>query len=330
MRNFINIIIIVFFAFTGFAQTGDIKINHTDATGLKQGLWKKNYPDGKPRYEGNFVNDIAVGTFKYYYPVTSELSTESEFYDNGKKTRTKIYYKSGGLKAEGIFNNEKKDGLWKYYNEEKILISEEFYLNQKKHGTWKDYYIKGSLSMERNWENGMENGLWKEYFENGNLKAEKTYKAGKLEGLVTYYYPDGTKSMQGKYINSKKNGEWLFYLPDGNIKLREEYKEGIVIKYKKENGLFEEFYSNNLLKGEVRYKNGKKEGEFKEYYEMDLKKEPGKEEGHEDEQIGQMNRQKLKIEGRYLNDKLNGKIIYYNPDGSVQKEEIYKEGVKQE
>ena len=44
-------------------------LNKTDAAGKKQGHWVKLDADKKKMYEGNFIDNIPVGKFTYYYDI---------------------------------------------------------------------------------------------------------------------------------------------------------------------------------------------------------------------------------------------------------------------
>ena len=101
-------------------------INQINVDGQKQGIWKKNYENGKLRYSGQFNNDIPTGIFYYYYK-SGELQLEKEFFHNGLAAATHMFYKNGALKASGLYVNELKDSTWNYYNRDSVLILQETY-----------------------------------------------------------------------------------------------------------------------------------------------------------------------------------------------------------
>ena len=66
MRKYIFFIFSVMISVSVFAQT------QTDASGRKQGYWKKvDEKTKKLIYEGLFKDDKPQGKFKYYYPFDS-------------------------------------------------------------------------------------------------------------------------------------------------------------------------------------------------------------------------------------------------------------------
>ena len=305
----------------------DALLNQTDAKGLKQGIWIKKYNDGSIRYEGKFENDLPIGTFKYYYEDGKKLSSILEYSNKGVKAAAKIYHKNGKLMGQGSYLNQQKDSLWRYYDQGENLISAEFYLNKKKNGKWIINYSNGKLASEKNYVNDIEQGEWKEYFETGKLKMQAFYKDGNLDGKVINYYPNSIKLQEGNYQSSLKNGDWFSYNEDGTIKIKENYKNGFLQSTVKMNGEFTEYFSDGIPKEIVNYKNSKKNGVFKVYHETGKWIREVKNQGTPQEEIEEyIDGQKLKIQGSYKDDKMDGKIIYYKTDGSKEKEENYLNG----
>jgi antitoxin component YwqK of YwqJK toxin-antitoxin module len=62
MKQFLLILMLI-----PMLSTGQQEINHTDNNGLKQGFWKRNYPNGRAMYEGVFNNDKPVGEWRRYH-----------------------------------------------------------------------------------------------------------------------------------------------------------------------------------------------------------------------------------------------------------------------
>ena len=91
--------------------------NRTDANGKKQGKWVK-YKNRSKFYEGQFVDDIPVGEFKYFYS-NGHLKIRTVFAESGRLNRTKIFFESykKNIQAEGNYYDKKKDSTWNYYND---------------------------------------------------------------------------------------------------------------------------------------------------------------------------------------------------------------------
>ena len=98
-----------------FAQQGEGKLNQVDENGLKQGTWIKYFPGSDiKRYEGQFIDDIPVGIFRYYYPegqLRSELKYRAE-----KRSSARMFYTDGTLMATGVYSDTLRDSTWTFYN----------------------------------------------------------------------------------------------------------------------------------------------------------------------------------------------------------------------
>ncbi len=202
--------------------------NKTDTAGKKQGHWIKYDADHKKVYDGNFINNIPVGTFTYFYDSGIPWSI-SVFSNEGKVARTKMFDAGGKLTGEGKYLNEKKDSLWKFYNQEGKLLADEMYSNGQKNGLAKVYYPNGQISEEKNWKEGVLEGVCKKYFEGGQLKYSGNYIKNKVEGKTTFYYSSGKVDAEGMYVNDLKNGPWKYYKEDGTVIRTDTFVNGHMI-----------------------------------------------------------------------------------------------------
>lgn len=326
MLKKISIVISLFvWAISVLGQPSDL--NQTDANGKKQGKWKKKDETGG--YEGQFKDDVPVGMFKYFYP-KGELKATINHYDNGKKASAHMFHKNGKHKAIGLYYNQKKDSLWRYFDEKENLIAEEFYKKGVVNGISKDYFETGQLLQELQYRDGVKDGIWKQYYPNGKMKQQTTYVNGKLDGEFKMYADDGNLIMEGKYVDDLKTGNWFFYDSHGMMEKILTFSEGIQTREQIMNGEKVTYYKNNIPKSKVTYRQGKKNGEFVEYYEMGewvTEKVPGDPNlGQEDDYEEVLVGQQIWRKGKYQNDKLEGEVIYYTRDGKVEKKEFYKNG----
>ena len=329
MKVTLTIVTAFLLSATAFAQ-GSAE-NKTDAKGLKQGHWIKKDAAGKIIYEGQFKDDKPYGEFKYYYN-TGELKVTSNFSDAGKTTRSKMYYTNGKKKAEGKYVDEQKDSVWKFYSDAELLLKEENYSKGKKNGTFKAYNEDGSLAKEENWKMDVKEGSCKEWYEKDHLKSETNYVNGIMEGKTTYYYPSGIISATGNYKKGIKDGAWKYTQGDGKSGSQDLYVNGVIKKSQRDNGEFEEYYpKSNILKATYTYANSKKNGAFKEYYEAGewkIEVVPAHDEFPE-EQRQYFEGEKIQRSGNYKDNNLDGKIVYFKLDGTIEKTEMYVNGVLQ-
>ena len=128
----IHILAFVFFASVCVAQVPD-SLNQTDTQGLKQGVWKKTYPNGAVRYRGAFANDIPVGVFRYFGE-NGVLKATVTHTGDGVHAATTIFDESGKLQATGFYVNQKKDSLWTIFDQLGRTVALERYADGDAHG----------------------------------------------------------------------------------------------------------------------------------------------------------------------------------------------------
>ncbi|MBL7950166.1 MAG: hypothetical protein JNM62_00485 [Flavobacteriales bacterium] len=315
-----------------FAQPTGTQLNSTDAKGRKQGDWSKTWSNGKTRYAGQFKDDRPVGTFKHY-DEEGRLVTLQEHAGDGRTSRARHFHGNGTLMAQGKYLGQEKDSTWNYYCGDGKLRKVERYLNGKLNGEQMAYYADGSLAEQETWKNGVLEGPGKSWFPNGKVKSEVTYLAGEPEGRMTFYFLSGKKEIEGNMVNGDRDGTWYYFNEDGSVQLQVLYGKGQLLKERKENGSFKEYYDDEQLKSEVLYKKGKREGPFAEYHDngrWELKQvssDPvmGTPPDVERVLIGQTK----KKEGVYVNDQLEGEVKEYDEKGKLVKSIRYVAGVEQ-
>jgi len=64
------------------------------------------------------------------------------------------YYKTGKIKAQGPFENNKMEGQWKFYRESGQLWQIGNFLNEQKHGKWIRYNKENLQEYNESFENG--------------------------------------------------------------------------------------------------------------------------------------------------------------------------------
>ena len=312
--------------------TTGLDLNTTDAKGRKQGSWSKAWPNGKTRYLGQFKDDKPVGTFKHY-DQEGRLTTLQDHAPDGRTSRARHFHPNGTLLATGKYLGQEKDSTWNYYGADGKLRKVERYAEGKLHGEQVAYYTTGSVAECENRKAGVLHGPHKSWFDNGKLKSEAEYVNGEPEGKMVFYFPDGKKEIEGTMVNGDRDGTWYYFNKDGTVQLQVLYARGTLVKERKENGVFKEYYDDEQLLSEVTYKKGKREGPFAEYYangRWELKPmtaDPvmGTPADMERVLIGQTK----KKEGTYVNDLLEGEVKEYDEKGKLLKVTRYLGGVAQ-
>jgi len=185
---------------------------------------------GQKVYEGQFKDNLPLGTFKYYLP-NGSLKAVSAFSEDGKTTSTTIYFPNGKKNAEGKYGNEKREGLWRFFSEyDETLVSEENYTAGKKNGTSKTYFSGKNVVEIITWKEGLREGPWTQYFDDGSIKLQGSYKNDLKEGPLTVFYPTGQKFNTGQYLKGYPDGKWLTFDFDGKVLSTDIYEKGVLVK----------------------------------------------------------------------------------------------------
>ena len=317
------LLFLIFFALTASSQIRDT-LNQSDTQGRKQGNWMKRDEKGLLIYTGTFKDNRPVGKFIYYFPKSTNIKSETQFKSNGLEAYSIIYYPNGKKMAEGKIFAEKKDSVWLYYNEHDSLIAREEYSKGIKNGKFQVFMAGGKLYEEKYYLDDLLEGPYRKFYDNGVLKENCNYHKGLHDGVAKFFYNDGNPSVVGHYTADFKDATWYLYYEDGSIDRKIEYHHSDIVKTSKYNGVEELQYDDGMPKSSITYKNGLKNGPFVEYYDLGHKQVetvPAHDEYPEDKReviVGQ----KIRVKGRYLNDKFDGKITYYKEDGTIEKEEI--------
>jgi len=205
--------LIFFLVFMGVLASPVHAQNKKDSKGRKQGVWEKNYPDGKTRlYTGQFKDDQPVGEFRYYFESGKIKSIVQ--HETRERSYAWFYFENEQLMSEGQYVNQKKDSVWRNFNEQGFLVSIETFKNNRLNGEKLIYYIQNQI-------------------ETGEVKCAQleTYKDSILEGRCVEFFSTGSKKQQGAYIQGKKSGVWETYHPDGSLATRIKFRDGKAYGY---------------------------------------------------------------------------------------------------
>jgi antitoxin component YwqK of YwqJK toxin-antitoxin module len=301
--------------------------NYVDANGRKQGYWEKRNSEGALLYSGTFRNDEPVGILRRYYPEGGLQAAIN--YRDSKKAYAKIFYPdNGGLMAEGVYLDQKRDSIWLFYDPDSTLTSKESYKNGLKEGVSILFFKNGSVAEKITYAGDVQNGKWEQFYENGLPKMEATVVNGvSYEGEFVSYYENGRPRLKGKYQDGKKESSWYEYNEDGSIRVIEVYRNGKVADEYPKNGVFTTYYPDDIKRAEYTYKQGKKHGPFKEFYDQgEWKTEIVSDELGENRKVQRLYGTQVQREGKFLEDKLHGEILYYNTAGEIVKRERYEKG----
>lgn len=240
--------------------------------------------------------------------------------------------------ADGFAN-----GDWTLYSynkeEEKLFLKKGKYEGEQHeyhHGhtitTYKDgiiqhqiaYYPNGNLKVERSYENGKLHGDIKEYREDGSLKKETQYQQGEIEGKYLETNEAGYTWIK-HHINGKLVGEYLEIAENGTVT-----KKGYYNDKSEKTGRWTSHDEDGTIQEDIGYLDGKLHGEKRTYTDGHLysltEYEHGKYSGKDLEYYSSIDQ--LRTEKNYADNQLEGPTKYYNNEGILYKEILYRKGKK--
>lgn len=305
----------------GFIKNTE-RINRTDINGLKQGVWKDFWPNGKVKNEGRYVNGVKDGYFKEYNEFGNLVNVTKwsmgQLVKNPPelaKIETKTtYYPNGKVKVVGNYKDGIPEGVFRMYDTTGVI-------------TGAEVYQEGILVGEGIYDaKGLQQGHWKEYYaETGELKGEGDYKDGVRVGDWKFYYSNKQIDQVGKYDQKGRPvGTWKWYYESGQLLREEVYSEGL------RNGVMTEYDENGNIITQGEYIDGQKEGHW--FFQMDDYREEG------DYVAGERNgvwkhtytpSGKQRFEGSFVNGVPDGKQTWWHENGRIWQEGRYVYGRKE-
>lgn len=324
--------------------------------GLKNGLRKTFSKDSIVIKQERFVQDTIQLVQKYYF--NGKIKIKVPFL-LGKKHGYAFEFDTNGLeqtwwkydlgRAEKLTINRKdqlgrKTGKWMKFDRE-ILIDECTYSRGLKNGVERIYNRKGNLLEVNKYSNGkllkdvkelQKIDLKRELGSNGLVAKSGGYnEKGKPHGVHREYdekggvksskiYNNGVITGEGiVQKNGKKDGKWILYYDSGKILGVGEFKNG------KKIGYWKFYFENGLVESEGNYtQNGKQDGIWKEYFSHGgLSEEVNYYEGLYDGKFTAYDDSGLVVvEGNFKEDYEEGEWIYVN--GNITMKGSYIEGLK--
>jgi uncharacterized protein len=295
------------------------KVNRSDEKGLKQGIWRTYYNNGKIKSETNYKDNLLDGPFKEY-DENGNISlilhyTKGNIVEEKDTSALDIvisnkYDSLGRLIFSGSYRNNIPVGIHRIYDETGKVISGYIYNN------YGAMLGKGIIDNE-----GKKEGVWTYFDEQGNIKSNGTYVNNLEQGMWKFFFVNGKTEQTGVYKNGKADGAWKWFFNNGSIKREEEYYNG------KEEGTYTEYDTTGELIASGTYFDGQKEGEW--FYKVGDYAEKGKFIGDLKDGKWQAfySNGKLKYEGNYIQGNPDGEHVFYYNNGKVKEINYYVMGI---
>lgn len=272
------------FYFKGFHANGNIMSEgQYDIKGGKMGEWKFFDKNGVLTDDGEYKDNLTIGTHNTYY-TTGEISSVSE-YDEGNLTGYyKAFHVNGNLETQGWYKDGNQHGEWRFYHINGVLKDVSFYHKGQAHGKEEIYGTNGDLMKEIHYNygtitkevlynpnkeihqitdkaNAKQNYTLVIKHFNGNKEVELDFVNGLKHGSYKNYDFDGNLYITGSYVNDAQNGEWIWRYPNGDIKYKQTYLNG------SEDGKAIRYYENGQIEDDSNYEYGLQHGEWVSYFE---------------------------------------------------------------
>lgn len=301
----------------GMLRSKDV-LNRYDEQGWRQGPWRAFWPNGKPKWEGRYVDDKRQGIFKEFDANGTLKSMDKFDQDVVQEQADEVkllsirnsYHGNGKVSSIGSFSKQgSKEGLFRYFDEAGKPTAAAIYQGDRK-------VSEGEVS-----EVGALQGHWTEYYGTGEKRAEGEYKDGKKDGPWTFFHREGQVEQKGIYVNGLPQGEWFWFFPSGARHREEHYRKG------REDGASAEYDSTGAVITQGEYIDGQKDGPW--LYQVGDHKEVGAyKDGLKDgEWVHTYANGKRNFLGTFVNGDPKGKHRWWWPNGELKQEGRYVGGL---
>jgi uncharacterized protein len=154
---------------------------------VKQEFYKNNILHGQmityASYGDNptamvyYSNGMKNGLSRTYYE-NGKIQEEAYFKNNVKNGLAQWYNNSGKLMAIYNYNNGQFEGFQKTFYDNDSIQAVSGYSNNVLNGEYKEYYRNGKIKVSGTYLNGVKEGIWIDYDEMGKESRKTKFKAG--------------------------------------------------------------------------------------------------------------------------------------------------------
>ena len=208
---------------------------------------------------------------------------------------------SGVLIEQGVYKKGLKEGVWENFRSDRKLRQRQCYRGGLLEGSHEWFHTNGNIRETGQYENGERVGIWLSFDRFGNLTSALDIK---IVEPATQYKKTTTQ------LNTRIRPELPNGLENSFTEISERriiFHDGLAFNKSDEtlaNGVFLKKYRNGTVEVVGVYKDGLKEGPWKEF----------------------RNNGRLKLNSNYDKGKLNGLWEWFHDNGNIRERGFYKIG----
>ncbi|PKP52213.1 MAG: hypothetical protein CVT92_10085 [Bacteroidetes bacterium HGW-Bacteroidetes-1] len=256
-----------------------------------------------------------------------------------------FYYPDGNKSSEGFLVHKMPDGYWKTYFETGTLKSEGNRKNFELDSLWKFYDESGNLTLEINYQKGKKQGERVTYLSDEIIR--ENFEQDIKTGLTNHFDLKGRLIKSIPFVKGLEEGVAKNYDTLGIVNELITYKRGYIVNRERINrrdtenrphGLWKWFYEDDVLKAEGSFKNGLKNGIFREYdiqgnlkkiekYVDDVRQESAEEVARLEIRRDYYPGGKVKVEATYRKGVPEGIRREFDEKGEVVQSYIFRNGI---
>lgn len=171
----------------------------------------------------------------------------------------------------------------------------------RKQGYWKKKDASNKLVYEGEFKDDKPVGKFKYYYPNDSIKAIMHFRNGGASALAYLFHANGKRMAIGKYVGKEtKDSTWIYFDEKGVLISKDDYKLG------KKNGTCYVYLPDGKVSEIRNYKDDVLNGEFKDFFDG----------------------VNLRSKGTYVDGKMEGRVVYYYPNGTEVAAGYYRNGLK--
>ncbi|GHN02556.1 hypothetical protein WSM22_40450 [Cytophagales bacterium WSM2-2] len=194
---------------------------------LKDGFYKKWYPNGQLNLDGSYENNRKAGDWKVYYD-DGALQETAHFVNDSLDGKLETFFKSGKKSSESVYSRNKRNG--------QVTV----------------WYENGQIAEQFLTKDDRKDGPGLFFYSNGKKKFEAEFTNDDFNGTYTEYLDNGTLFKQGHYKSGLKHGTWIKNNGDGELFCQEEYDNGknitLVGRWRVDNSVVIEYFKDGMAK----------------------------------------------------------------------------------